>query len=506
MKRIITLTAERNGKTMKRIISLLLSAIMLVGAMALVSCALEDEEYAGNVDEGFVCGLGTTTPSTTIINKPSYFGNPTFDGAVVKFALASAVMGDLNSDGYRGCDVDEDNGDLIVSKVYKRNQNVEERFDVDIQVVECTDEKSLTELVTPILLAGDDDIDCLWADQSYDIDLCLNGFLLDLNKLDKSENYIELDSSWWDGDYTKQYQYNDELYWLSGPLSLTYLGGMSCVFVNEMLYDQYILPDYGNIADIVRAGEWNISTLAKMSNDIYTKSGNKIMGSMLAGQENITQLLVGAGAEYTERHADGTISLNLSSADSKYVSVAGSIMKMFTQVEGVGSLTSFGDSFAYGGQLFRFGKLSDAYAFIEAEYNWLMVPTPKLNSNQSEYRTAMASNNQLIGIAYTCRNVPAVTATLEAMAAESSRLVTPAFYDYVARYKYTRDDDTAEMLDMISDSVYTDFGMAWERYIFGSSWINGGKYDFSTITTLAKKENWASNLKTVINKLDELSK
>lgn len=489
---------------MKKIISLILSAILLIGTIALVSCALEDTEYnGGNTQKDFVCGLSTTPPPPTIVIPP--ISEPTFDGAVVKFALASAVKGDLSSDGYRGCDVDEDNGDIIVSQVYKRNRNVEERFGVDIQVVHCTDEKSLTNLVRPILLAGDDEIDCLWADQSYDINLCLEGFILDINKLDKNMNYIELDSPWWDSDYTKQIQYSDGLYWLNGPLSLMYMGGMSCVFVNQMLYDRFILPDYGNIADIVRSGEWNIATLAKMSNDIYTKTNREYTGSTLAGKENIMQLMVGAGLEYTTKHADGSITLDIASPDSKYLSVSSAIIRLFKQVEGLGNVGSFGDSFSRGEQLFRFGKLSDAYAFREAEYNWIMVPAPKMNSNQSEYRTAMSSNNQIIGIVYSCQNVPAVTFTLEAMAAESYRTVMPAFYDYVARYKYTRDDGTAEMLDIIKDSVYTDFGMAWERYIFGSTWMNGDKYAFNTVSVSKQNDNWQKNIKEILTALDELS-
>lgn len=487
---------------MKKVISLVLALALFAGTLTLMSCAMADEEYSG--------AQNNASASDTTSNKPPYYTklpDPiTFDGAKIRFALASAHEKNLESDGYRGCYVDEDNGEMVVSAVYKRNQNVEERLNVDIDVVLCTDEKSLTKTVTPIFMAGDDDIDCLWADRENDIGLCLKGYLLDLNKLDKNENYIEYDSDWWNSEYSDNIRYKDELFWLSGPLSLTFLGGLSCVFVNRDLYDQYLLADYGDITDMVLSGQWNVASLAKMSNDIYTKTGKTVFGSKFADKNAVMDALIGAGLEYTKKNADGSISLDLASPSSKYLSVSSQILQLFTSVDGVGSFAEFGDGFAGGTQLFKYGKLSDGIALREMKYDCYILPTPKLGADQAEYRSAVSSRNQLIGIPYTCQNVPAVSATIEAMAAEAYRLVMPAYFDLISKYKFTRDDDTAMILDLIRDSAYTDFGMAWEREIFGSDWISSGKFKFDPTTLNKYSAAWAHSLKEALTMLDDLQK
>ena len=44
-----------------------------------------------------------------------------------------------------------------------------------------------------------------------------------------------------------------------------------------------------------------------------------------------------------------------------------------------------------------------------------------------------------------------------------SNAVTTAYYDEALKYRYSRDPESAEMIDLIRDSVYVDFAFAWGR-------------------------------------------
>ncbi len=49
------------------------------------------------------------------------------------------------------------------------------------------------------------------------------------------------------------------------------------------------------------------------------------------------------------------------------------------------------------------------------------------------------------------------TFLLEAMSAEGYNYITPAYYEVALKGKYTRDESTAEMLDIISTTAFFDF-------------------------------------------------
>jgi len=47
---------------------------------------------------------------------------------------------------------------------------------------------------------------------------------------------------------------------------------------------------------------------------------------------------------------------------------------------------------------------------------------------------------------------------MEALGAESYRWVTPAYYEIALKTKYSRDEETSQMLDIIKSGLRFDFG------------------------------------------------
>ena len=118
----------------------------------------------------------------------------------------------------------------------------------------------------------------------------------------------------------------------------------------------------------------------------------------------------------------------------------------------------------------------------------------------------MHDNNHLIGLPYTNTRIEASTATLELMAYLSYYNVVPDYINEALKFKYTRDEQAAEMIDLIYASVYTDFGLIWEKWVFGSHWIRAYGVTKSPASLMVKlEENWSLNLKETLARLDELS-
>ena len=488
---------------MKRIICFFLCLVLVFGTVVLVSCA-EKESTKNNDGEAIVID-----PEDDYLKK---FEDLDFDGYVVKYALSSAE--DPNSIGHIACNVEEKNGDTVVDAIYDRNETIKNTINVDIEVVTTTNHTGFTAAVRPSLMAGDTDYDWLWGQQANDIDLCLEGYVYDLNTLSDEVNYIDPTGDWWAGDYMSHYQYKNELYWLSGPLCLGYAGGADCILVNSRLYETNFGESYGNIYDFVREGKWTVDEMAKMSSTIYrdVDNDNKLSDADIFGIRFncswcIMRYLIGAGLECSTRNADGSITFGISHTNEEYITLVQKLYSTMNSTPGMsaqkspwGSQSTFSD----GNQLFMFGSLSTMQNFREMEDDFYLIPLPKFDLNQAEYRASMQDSNQIMGLVYTCENIPAATATLEMMAYLSNENVSNVYFNEVLKYKYSRDDDTAEMVQLIHDSVYTDFVLVWELYLFdGNHWLRYDGFVANPASQIKKKvESWTKLFNQMLSDLE----
>ena len=484
---------------MKRIICFVLCLVMMLGTIALVSCA--EKEKSNN------SGNSTVTPD----EPDTYLEDLDFDGAVIKFALSSAE--DPLALGHISCYVEEKNGDTVVDALYDRNEEVKRRLNVEIEVVATSNHTKFTETVKPSLMAGDDEYDWLWGQQANDIDLCLDGYIYDLNTLGSDVNYVNDEAEWWATHYMDLYQYKTERYWLSGPLCLGYAGGADCIFVNSRLYEANFGASYGNIYDFVREGKWTLDEMAKMSSTIYQDLDNDnklsdadIFGTRFNCSWCIMRLLIGAGLECSTRNADGSITFGISHTNDKYISLVQKVVNTMSNTEGlVNNKSNWGSNepFTNGNQLFLFGSLSTMQNLREMEDDFYLIPLPKLDMNQTEYRASMQDSNQIMGLAYTCQNIPAATATLELMAYLSHKNVNGLYFDEVLKYKYSRDDNTAEMVQLIHDSVYTDFVLVWELWLFDTHWLRYDGFIANPASQAKKKvDAWTKRFEETLQKLE----
>ena len=164
------------------------------------------------------------------------------------------------------------------------------------------------------------------------------------------------------------------------------------------------------------------------------------------------------------------------------------------------------ERFINGEQLALFGGVGTLESFREMEDDFYLIPLPKFDKDQPTYRSAVGDNVQLMGLAYTCQNIEAATATLELMAYYSAQMVTPSYYDEALKYKYTRDEEAAEMIDLIAECAYTDFVLIWEWKIWGTLWIRYSAFGSAAASNIRKSENQVrKTLQSILDKLDELS-
>ena len=86
----------------------------------------------------------------------------------------------------------------------------------------------------------------------------------------------------------------------------------------------------------------------------------------------------------------------------------------------------------------------------------------------------------------------------------TSKIVIPAYYDLALKNKYSRDATTAQMIDMIHDSITADFCFYWGDSV-GSLmdiFYNNIQNDEFASTLKKNEKVWAKTLSKLIAKLE----
>ena len=164
-------------------------------------------------------------------------------------------------------------------------------------------------------------------------------------------------------------------------------------------------------------------------------------------------------------------------------------------------------NFAAGNALFLVDKLMTAeYNFREME-NYAIIPAPKLDSNQPTYLTTLHDGITILGIpsSLTPDVLPAICATMEAMASGSYNNVTPAYYESALKVKYTRDEVAGEMIDLIRENVTTDFAFAYSHSVNDIAWYFRNNYKGGSTqlkrNVNSNKQVWAGSIETIVTGL-----
>ncbi len=492
----------------KRIFALSMALLCLVSTvLALVSCADADKGNANNNE---------------VKNDLEHLNGLDFGGEDVTFIIAEA---DGDTFHRRSIYIDEEDtdGDAVNEKLYARNMWVQELLDVNI-VMGHSEDQNVKTMIGAQLMAGSDDYDVIAARQYDDIQLALDGVILDLNTLDQyGADYIKWDREYWATNYIDALSFGDKTFWLTGDLCLRYTGGYYAMFVNTPLYDTILKPKYGSIYDVVRNKDWTYDTLISMVSDCYEDDGDdKVgiedqIGLMLPVWDNTNGLAISAGVVFTRYDEYGTPSNNVTAGNSTLISFMEKCNELI-KTKGVYSFNppscSYQEAMRYfsnGTVVFVAGRLNQAELYLrQMEDDYYVIPYPMLNKEQGTYYTGVHDAINIYGINYNIddERIARTAATLEAMAYGSYKDVRPEYYDSCLKFKYTRDTEAAEMIDIMHDNVYTDFVFIWQ---FSADMNRLGYFLRENVaksnpTSSIKKyvKSWDTGLENILGRIDEI--
>ena len=171
----------------------------------------------------------------------------------------------------------------------------------------------------------------------------------------------------------------------------------------------------------------------------------------------------GTDIEFVKRTADGGIEFQMISDDA--VTLCDKLVDFFWQPGTFTGCTSSEEviaAFSSGKTLFfGSGSFSTVEKIRDMECDFGILPCPKYDEEQTAYRTLIYDGGYIGAVNGNSENLDLAGAVLEALNAETYRSVTPIYYETALKVKYTRDDTSAQMIDLIHDSLMTNFIYAY---------------------------------------------
>ena len=438
-------------KRISGILSLLLAALML--ASALTSCSGSDD-----------------TPDDLSSTADPSAG--TTDAVTEADPLADPIPADLRFDGYTfrlygdGADTKvfatvyraEEVGETVNDAIYNRNKAVEDRFGIKITHVQSVGNKnSLYKDAITNISAGDDFADLVCGESLNQVYL-QNGLvnLYDVEALD-------LERVWWLPAADSQ-TVNGKLYTVQSALSYNILAYARVIFMNTDL------AKANNIAipyDDVREGTWTLDKWINMTKDFYKdvngdgqRDPGDIYGMIMCGNQYATAECFGVESVIMNEQGTALIDNVMSREFQTYME------KTCSWLYGGNVGFQWQDKNGGGWDVaaqFRDGKMLTGLNFMqnlvnliaEFDFSYTILPVPKLDENQENYRAGSTGNN--FAIPTTVKDVERDGYIIEEMSRLGYRDVYPAYKDLALRGRYSTDQDCADMVDIFADSAWVSF-------------------------------------------------
>ncbi|MGI6203082.1 MAG: hypothetical protein ACOYID_06735 [Eubacteriales bacterium] len=468
---------------LKKVIAAFLAAAMTV---SLAACSTKtgadgSEKDNPSVDEG------VTTEAVTEIT-PDLPDNLNFGGEQINIWYFTQ-----NSDAAeRFVDIQGDlNGDIVDEALYNRNAIVEEKLNVDLVFTDTgVFSSDVGNAIRSMVMSGDTTYDIYNIIQWNSAILVTEGMYRNLYNLP----YVDIDKPWWSDYYINEVNIGrNNRYFLCGDISIDMIRCIGCMYFNKVLFNDYY-GDPDQMYQTVLDGQWTIDKLHAYAKDVYSdiNTNDSIdkddqFGLMLNNYNNIDVLFYGAGLRVTDRDEENVPYLILN--NERTASAIEAIYNLCYDNPGtwLGSPADNNLAFNNGYSLFLMGFLYTSEQLRNMEQDYGIIPSPKFEETQKDYAAVVHDIAILTCLPQSVPNekLEAIGATLELMAYESYKTVTPAYYETAMKTKYTRDALSSQIIDLLHDSYMTDIA-----YVFGSSFQNLGYIGREMISN--RQNNFAS--------------
>ena len=402
-------------------------------------------------------------------------------------------------------------GEACQDYVYERNLYIQDLLNCGLKY-ESTDliYNAVEAYITKLVNSGDSSIQYCINDLLGFSAAAQKGFLLDMSdKSNFDEYYFDFDS----GDYYAEYMHalsaGPRVFFAAGDYFIDTLRASHGLYINKNLYgNMYGDPD--GIYNLVLERKWTLDQFYEIVNGSYIDAngngegdGADTFGCAIATKNDLNSFwpfYYSTDAGITEMGEDGIPVLSQSPAE-RMSFVAERLMKV-QQSPGIWKTGSAGESRAFfvnGSAIFGvFFKLGDMEGEDFRDMDGVgVVPYPMADESQDGYRTLVHDTAELgvMPATVTGSNASAASAVIQAMSIHAHQYLRPLYYETALKQKYSQDQLTAQMLDIIVDGIRAPFEFIYlNSYSYGPVQTSIQQNTNMVASSLAKAEKTAGKM------------
>ena len=371
--------------------------------------------------------------------------------------------------------IEEETGEALNDAIFRRNQAMDERFDILLEGVEYDDYNKATEAVKAAVTAGTNDFDAAFLHMVSASTAASGGYFYDLDQLE----HVDPTKPWWDTDCVDAFTVAGHMKLLCGmPLPNAMLRS-SCLAFNKNRFVEYSLDAPYATVD---AGEWTLDAMYDLIKDATTDlNGDGVIeetsdfyGLTSWYLDSPYSFYYGAGGKIVTKDADGKPVLNLDLElnthiyDQIYKVVRVSNSNYHTDIN---TYSMAYDTFLEGRALFCEASLTHfkGEKWREMEDDYGVVPMPKLDTNQEKHMSFVNGAVSMLTVPMTIEDPERTGVLVEGLAVESYRNIREALFEVTAKSKSARDEDSTRMMDLVMETRVFDLGYS---HMYDQSLVN----------------------------------
>lgn len=437
----------------KRILTLLLLTVLLAG------CAGDGTTETVGKTAG---DTASSTETETLSEKERQIAAlPTGDYGGYDFMM----LNNESNFAYTQMSAEELTGEGINDAIFNRNNAVAERLNVKL-VENKVPYAEVTSTMNTSIAAGDSTYSCFWNESQFVAPFAIAGSLWNVHDIAP----LSLDQPWWNAGAMADLTIKDYLYFLVGDLHLMFRESFWMVGFNKNIADDAGLDD---LYTVVRDGKWTMDRMGEAMtaaradlNGDGVMDGNDRFGMACYGG-CVIPLFIGGGESLVERDTDGiphfvapddrfyrTYEKIVSTyfASSLDYSCIGGKTKNIDQYADASGVDSFHGVFLSGHALFYLEPIGSLKKLRSMDAEFGVLPYPKLDEAQQDYATYIANYAAVCGIPVSAEDPERVGVVLENLCGLSHWDLQDAYIKDTLSFKYIRDEESREMLDIIFDT------------------------------------------------------
>ncbi|MCL2517183.1 MAG: hypothetical protein FWF15_01345 [Oscillospiraceae bacterium] len=473
--------------------------LLVLVLLFIVGCATNDKPPAETKKPE---GETAETETGPIIYKADYLPDADYGG--YEFRIV-AVVPDSLSTMHTYFEVEKETGDIVDDAIFARNRIIEEKYNVKFIQIDLPNYGGLLPLFTKNVLSSSDDFDLCMMISMFAWDEALKGTIVPVKDLP----YLDINQPWYVQEVNRQKTIAGKTLLAFSDECLNMLEQTVCVMFNKGLKTDFDLED---MYKLVEDNKWTVDKFFEMVSVVPADlNGDGVMtetdryGIVSTFDFFYSTCWIGSGISAIEKDADDLLVYNRNPEklygllDKLYRNIHEG-PKVFFEAH-VDKAPSFGNmdkydipvqQFANNQGLFGVLTLSSVQGLRGMETDFGILPFPKYDEKQEKYYSNVL-DGWINCVPITNTDFEMTSVIMEALAVESRNLVLPAYLETALRTKYSRDDESLEMLNIIEQGRTVDFGL---HIIVRTPLVNQG--------IAVQKNNFASQVEKDRNKIDKL--